>query len=60
MNSIADTKKAREIYYSTQSNNVRFLLEKGFHDDDFIKDDDVGIEVGSGPGFLKDFIKNKN
>ena len=60
MNSIADTKKAREIYYSAQSNNVRFLLEKRFSwMNNFIKDDDVGIEVGSGPGFLKDFIKNK-
>ena len=26
----------------------------------FIKDDDKGIEVGSGAGFTKDFIKNKN
>ena len=26
----------------------------------FIKDEDYGIEVGSGAGFSKDFIKNKN
>ena len=26
----------------------------------FIKDDDVGIEEGSGAGFAKDFIKNSN
>ena len=25
----------------------------------FIKDEDYGIEVGSGAGFAKDFIKNK-
>ena len=26
----------------------------------FIKEDDIGIEVGAGAGFSKDFIKNKN
>ena len=26
----------------------------------FIKDEHKGIEVGSGAGFIKDFIKNKN
>ena len=61
MNSIADTKKAREIYYSAQSNNVRFLLEKRFSwMNNFINENDVGIEVGSGAGFSKDFIKNQN
>ena len=27
---------------------------------EFINEDDVGIEVGSGAGFSKEFIKNKN
>ena len=61
MNSIANTKKARELYYSAKSQNVRFLLEKRFSwMNNFINDKDIGIEVGSGAGFLKDFIKNKN
>ena len=61
MSSVANTKIARELYYSSQSLNVKFLLEKRFSwMNNFIKDEDVGIEVGSGAGFLKDFIKNSN
>jgi SAM-dependent methyltransferase len=61
MNSIANTKKARELYYSVKSQNVRFLLEKRFSwMNNFINEKDIGIEVGSGAGFLRDFIKNKN
>ncbi len=61
MSSVANTSKARDLYYSSKSLNVKFLLEKRFTwMNDFIKNEDVGIEVGSGAGFLKDFIKNKN
>mgnify|MGYP001173549565 FL=1 len=61
MSSVANTKKARELYYSSKSLNVKFLLEKRFSwMNNFIKDEDIGIEVGSGAGFLKDFIKNGN
>ena len=61
MSSVADTSKARDLYYSSKSLNVKFLLEKRFNwMNNFIKDEDNGIEVGSGAGFLKDFINNKN
>ena len=61
MKSIADTKIARELYYSSKSKNVRFLLNERFSwMNDFIQDEETGIEVGSGAGFSKDFIKNKN
>ena len=61
MSSIANTKKARELYYSDKSQNVKYLLEKRFSwMNNFIKDEHKGIEVGSGAGFIKDFIKNKN
>ena len=61
MNSVANTAKAREIYYSAKFQNVRFLLEKRFSwMNEFIDENHSGIEVGSGAGFLKDFIKNKN
>ncbi len=61
MKSIANTKIARELYYSSESKNVRFLLSKRFSwMNNFINENDVGIEVGSGAGFSKDFIKNKN
>ena len=47
-------------YYSNKSNNVKFLLSKRFGwMNKFIKDEDHGIEVGSGAGFSKDFIKNE-
>ena len=61
MKSIANTKIARDLYYSTKSQNVKFLLEKRFSwMNNFINENDRGIEVGSGAGFTKDFIKNKN
>ena len=61
MKSIANTKIARELYYSSKSKNVRFLLDKRFSwMNNFINENDIGIEVGSGAGFSKDFIKNKN
>jgi len=61
MTSIANTQKAREIYYSSNSQNVKFLLSKRFKwMNSFISNQDIGIEVGSGAGFSKDFIKNKN
>ena len=61
MQSIANTKVARETYYSNKYNNVKFLLSKRFGwMNKFIKESDHGIEVGSGAGFSKDFIKSKN
>ena len=61
MKSIANTKIAREMYYSSKSENVKFLLNKRFSwMNSFIKESDLGIEVGSGAGFSKEFIKNKN
>ena len=61
MRYIADTKIALDQYLSKKSNNLDFLLKKRFNwMNDFIKDSDVGIEVGSGIGFSKDYIKNKN
>ncbi len=61
MKSIANTKIARELYFSSKSTNVRFLLDKRFSwMNNFIQDKDIGIEVGSGAGFSKEFIKNEN
>ena len=61
MTSIANTKKARDLYYSNKYINVKFLLEKRFAwMNDFIEENHSGIEVGSGAGFTKEFIKNKN
>ena len=61
MNSLANTKIARSLYYSSKSQNVKFLLNKRFSwMNSYIKDNATGIEVGSGAGFSRDFIKSKN
>ena len=61
MNSLANTKIARSLYYSSKSQNVKFLLNKRFSwMNSYIKDDATGIEVGSGAGFSREFIKSKN
>ena len=44
-----------------QNKNLFALLSERFNwMNRYIKEGDVGIEVGSGAGFTKDFIKNKN
>jgi SAM-dependent methyltransferase len=44
-----------------KSKNLKFLLEQRFNwMNNFINENDIGIEVGSGAGFSKEFIKNKN
>tara|TARA_B100000963_G_scaffold334307_1_gene327396 strand:+ start:6575 stop:7384 length:810 start_codon:yes stop_codon:yes gene_type:complete len=61
MRSVGNTKIARETYYSSPSKNLKFLLFNRFNwMNKFINNDDKGIEVGSGAGFSKDFIKSKN
>ena len=61
MKTIANTKIAKELYKSSKSKNLKFLLSKRFGwMNNFIKNSDIGIEVGSGAGFAKDYIKNQN
>ena len=61
MRKISDTKYAKKIYKETKNQNVKFLLKNRFEwMNKYIKENDVGIEVGSGSGFAKDFIINKN
>ena len=61
MKSVADTNTAIEIFNSNKSKNLRYLLEQRFGwMNRFIKDDEVGVEFGSGAGFSKYYIKNKN
>jgi len=61
MRSVADTITASQIFNSRKSSNLKFLLKKRFDwMNKFIGPNDTGIEVGSGAGFAKYFIKNKN
>ena len=61
MRVLANTKEAIQHFKSSKSNNLKFLLEKRFGwMNNFINENDKGLEVGSGAGFAKYYIKNKN
>jgi len=61
MKTIADTKSAIEIFNLGKSKNLQFLLKQRFNwMNKFINENDAGIEVGSGAGFAKFYIKNTN
>ena len=61
MNIVSDTIKARKIFSESKSKNLDFLLQKRFEwMNSFIEEDHIGIEVGSGAGFSKNYILNKN
>lgn len=56
-----DVEKMRAYYFNDAPYNLKYLLEKrlGWMNN-FIKNDDVGVEFGSGTGFSKLFIKCRN
>lgn len=61
MMSIASTKTAIEHFNTSKSKNLKFLLKNRFDwMNKYIDKNDIGLEVGSGAGFAKFFIKNKN
>ena len=61
MKEMGNVDVAIKLFKESKSANLRFLLKKRFDwMNDFIKNDDFGVELGSGPGFSKEFIKNKN
>ena len=61
MKSVASTDAAIKNFNSTKSQNLKFLLKQRFDwMNNFIKENDTGLEVGSGAGFTRFFIKNKN
>tara|TARA_Y200000002_G_C22645595_1_gene648989 strand:+ start:145 stop:954 length:810 start_codon:yes stop_codon:yes gene_type:complete len=61
MKSIANTKVAIDYFNSLKSKNLKFLLKQRFDwMNQFIKSEHKGLEVGSGAGFAKFFITNKN
>ncbi|MDI1233627.1 MAG: class I SAM-dependent methyltransferase [bacterium] len=56
-----DVAKMRAYYFNEDSSNLKFLLEKRYGwMNNFIKNDDIGVEFGSGTGFSKLFIKCRN
>jgi SAM-dependent methyltransferase len=57
-----NVEKARNLFYTSKStSNLNFLLKNRFiWMNQFIKQEDFGLEVGSGTGISKDFIISKN
>ena len=56
MKEMGNVDVAIKLFKESKSANLRFLLKKRFDwMNDFIKNDDFGVELGSGPGFSKHF-----
>ena len=52
---------SRKYFFSKKSRNLYHLLKNRFSwMNNFIKEDDNIIELGSGPALVKEFINNKN
>lgn len=58
MRNVGDVTRARQDFLERPSNNLRFLLENRYAwMNDFIEGDAVGVELGSGTGVSKKFIR---
>ena len=56
-----DTHRARNKYYLRDNFNLEYLLYNRFNwMNKFINNDDIGIEVGSGTGISKEYIRCNN
>ena len=61
MKSVSSTHEARKFFFNTKSKNLNFLLRERYSwMNKFIFENDKGIDLGSGAGFSKFYIKNKN
>ena len=61
MKSVSSTNEARKFYFNSKSKNLDFLLNERYSwMNRFIVENDKGIDLGSGAGFSKFYIKNKN
>ena len=61
MANVGAIEKIIKNFENGKNKNLEYLLYKRFSwMNNFIKDSDIGLEVGSGAGLSKKFIKNKN
>ena len=61
MQQVGNVEYARAYYYSNKHRNLKYLLEKRYGwMNKFIRPQDSGVEIGSGIGVTKDFIKTAN
>ena len=49
-------------YFKTKKNKNLYFLTKNRYEwmNEYIKKEDIGLEVGAGPGLSKEFIQNSN
>jgi ubiquinone/menaquinone biosynthesis C-methylase UbiE len=61
MNNEGDTVSSRKYFFEKKNKNLFHLLKNRFSwMNNFIKENDNIVELGSGPAFVKEFINNKN
>ena len=61
MHKTGNIRNAIDSFNQRKNKNLYFLLKKRYEwMKKFIKDDDIGLEVGAGAGFSKKFILNKD
>ena len=61
MKDFGNIEKSLKYFKEGKNKNLYFVLKKRFEwMNEYIQKDDIGIEVGAGPGFSKEFILNKN
>ena len=59
MKVVGNVEDALNYFKSKKNKNLYYLIKKRYEwMNDYIKKDDVGLEVGAGPGLSKEFIKN--
>ena len=61
LENFGNIKEAIKYFQKGKNKNLYFALKQRFEwMNKYIKKDDIGLEVGSGAGFSKEFIVNKN
>lgn len=61
MQNVGDAENSRNWFLKKRHNNLDYLLRKRYSwMNEYIKPNDIGIEVGAGAGFSKLYINNKN
>jgi len=61
MKDFGNVNEALKYFRERKNKNLYFVLRKRFGwMNEYIQKDDIGLEIGAGPGFSKEFIHNKN
>ena len=61
MQGVGNVDEALNYFIKKKNKNLYFLTKKRYEwMNNYINENDIGLEVGSGAGFSKEFIKNNN